>query len=226
MPYLKIYTCNFGDYDVLHDPHCIDHEYACFTDTPTRSIERGIWRSIVCPLRQETPRLEARWYKTHSHEFYTHTEWTLYIDASLELHRCPVDFLEWCRSIAGGSDCDMYLFKHPERDCLYREAETCVQMRKDTPERIDSQVARYRAMDFPEHFGLWLGGVLWRRNTEAVKKFNEMWWWELLKGSHRDQISLPVVSHFSGVKFASLPHECFTDWVVFRADHSGRGFRH
>jgi len=74
-------------------------------------------------------------------------------------------------------------------------------------------------MAFPEHRGLWQSGVLLRRNTAAVKRFNEMWWWEILNGSHRDQIALPVVLEFSGIDFASLPHERLTEWFVWRADH-------
>ena len=216
---LTIYTVNFGDYDVLHDPHCIDHEYICFSDVPRSPVGGGPWWPAVGPIRQKTPRLEARWHKTHSHELFPHTEWTLYVDASLEVLRCPLDFLEWSRTVTGASDRDLYLFRHPERDCLYDEAECCVQMGKDTRERIEPHTARYRRMTFPHHTGLWQSGVLLRRNTPAVKRFNEMWWWEIITGSHRDQVSLPVVLTFSGVAFASLPHERWTEWFLCRADH-------
>jgi hypothetical protein len=220
MQSLKIYTANFSGYDVVHDPECIDHDYVCFTDTPTHFIGRGVWKPIIRPIEQETPQLEARWYKLHSHKLFPHTEWTLYVDASLELHRCPLDFMEWCHVITGKSDCDMYLFTHPERDCLYQEAEACIRLKKAAREKVEPQVAKYRAAGFPEHAGLWMGGVLWRKNTPQVKQFNELWWWEMIHGSDRDQIPLPAVLAATKLQVGSLPPERLTDWFTWRADHS------
>ncbi len=222
MDALKIYTINFGGYDVVHPPACVDHEYVCFTDGRSPVPERSAWRPIAVAPTQKTPHLDARWHKLHSHRLFPHAEWTLYLDASLQLHRCPLDFLDWCRSATKKPDGDLYLFEHPDRDCLYDEAKVCIEWGKDTRERIEPHVAKYRAMAFPEHMGLWFGGVLLRRNAPATARFNEMWWWELINGSHRDQISLPVVLHYSGIAYATLAHEFLTDWFTWRADHSAK----
>jgi hypothetical protein len=222
MSALRVYTANFADYDAVHEPRCIDHPYFCFTDAQSQSPGRGAWRTLVVERRQKTPARENRWYKTHSHELFPHAEWTLYFDASLEMQRCPLDFLEWCGASTGRRDADLYLFAHPERDCLFDEAAVCVQAKKDARETIDAHVERYRQRHFAEHLGLWQGGVLLRRNSANVKQFNEMWWWEILNGSHRDQISLPVVLTFSRIPFATLPAGALTDWFAWRADHSAK----
>ncbi len=222
MSAVTIYTTNFNNYDVVHPPSCVDHPYFCFTDARSHCPERGAWRPIAVPMKQQTFALETRWYKTHPHETFPHAEWTLYLDASLELHRCPLDFLDWCRTATAKPDCDLYLFQHPDRDCLYDEAAVCVELGKDTRERVEPHVAKYRAMAFPEHKGLWFGGVLLRRNTAKAKRFNELWWWEIINGSHRDQISLPVVLHYAGMEYATLAHGFLTDWFTWRGDHTGR----
>jgi len=222
MSALSVYTANFADYDVVHEPRCVDHPYFCFTDAQSHCPERSLWKPVLVEPTQKTPRLESRWHKLHSHRLFPHAEWTLYFDASLQVHRCPLDFLGWCRSATGKPDCDLYLFEHPDRDCLYDEAKICMEWGKDTREHIEPHVAKYRAMAFPEHMGLWFAGVLLRRNTASVKQFNEMWWWEILNGSRRDQISLPVVLTFSRIPFATLPAGTLTDWFAWRADHSAK----
>lgn len=222
MPQTTVYTVNFGDYDTVFPPACVDHPYFCFVGEQGRGPERSAWRTVARKPQQSTPRLESRWHKIHAHLLFPHAEWTLYHDASLQLHRCPLEFLAWCREATKNSDADLYLFEHPERDCLYEEAKVCIELEKDTREKIEPHVAKYREMKFPEHMGLWFAGVLLRRNTPAAKRFNEMWWWELINGSHRDQVSLPVVLHYSEIRYATLADEFLSDWFAWRADHTGR----
>ena len=222
MTALTIYTSNFRNYDVVFDPACIDHPYFCFTDTIGAHGDHGIWRHIVVPNRQRTPQVDARWHKLHPHVLFPHSEWTLYHDASLSLIRCPLDFAAWCAEATGRDDVDLYLFSHPERDCLYDEAEACARLGKDTPERMEPQLARYRQMGFPRHAGMWQAGILLRRNTPKARAFHERWWSELAAGSHRDQLSLPVAMQLTHLDFATLPHEKLTDWFAWRADHSAK----
>ena len=63
---------------------------------------------------------------------------------------------------------------------------------------------------FPERFGLRSAGIIIRRNNDNVRKFNELWWDEISKGSHRDQLSQMYVSWKTGIEVGKI-----TDGTVY-----------
>jgi hypothetical protein len=103
-------------------------------------------------------------------------------------------------------DADMAIFTHPDRNCLYKEAEVCRARKLDDLSIIQRQVNRYKQEKFPKGNGLFECTVILRRHTPEVEQFNEMWWDEICKSSKRDQISFPYVLGKSKVKYVSFPH--------------------
>jgi len=94
-----------------------------------------------------------------------------------------------------------WLMKHPARNCIYEEANACIQMRKDNPKIIQRQVARYRQDLYPVNNGLVATGVLIRDNNPAFIPVAEQWWEEVRVHSVRDQISFNYVAHKNNLRF-------------------------
>ncbi len=89
---------------------------------------------------------------------------------------------------------DFLTREHQYRDCIYVEGSKCIDNNKGNPHDIEKQLNRYRQDNYPEHNGLYYTAWLFRRHTEKLKFFSELWWGQLKRFSHRDQVSLPYVA--------------------------------
>lgn len=118
------------------------------------------------------------------------TLYSMWIDGSIRLNP-GLDFNDLIAKYL--KDADIAVMKHPERDCIFREAEAIIDMGKDDSETVLKHMTRYAY--FPRNWGLAETGVVIRRHTFQIRNLNEIWWEELRKGSRRDQLSLPVVLH-------------------------------
>ena len=81
---------------------------------------------------------------------------------------------------------DLVTTKHPQRDCIYKEAEAIVKYKKDKMENMKEQMELYRADGYPEKAGLCETCVIIRRQTPEVMSVMDMWEELLRKYSHRD----------------------------------------
>lgn len=121
------------------------------------------------------------------HQYLEGYDLSLSMGAQLVLN-CHLDELLRDSFTAGD---EMMLCRHPERDCVYDEAEVCKALLLDDPGRIDEQMRRYRAAGYPAHDGLYSTGIMARWHKSAnVRALCELWWEEYLSGSRRDQLSL------------------------------------
>lgn len=191
----------FGGYDRLCDVQSSeDVEYVAFTDE--RQPETG-WTCLTSPVTESDSRRLNRNYKTHSHKLFPNSEWTIYLDGNIRLKVTPQDIVDLC--VSTNSDASLFIFPHNLRDCLYDEAEFCIQHRLDSRLVIEQQISRYQAETYPVHAGLYWGGLLIRRlGCEAL---NTLWWSEIERGSYRDQISLPYSLEKSNVNFTVLDYD-------------------
>jgi hypothetical protein len=98
------------------------------------------------------------------------------------------------------------LFRHPERDCPYAEAEIVKRHRLDDAAIVEAQVDYYRAKEYPPKSGLHNSGVLLRRhNDPRLIVFLEDWWRQLKVFSHRDQLSLDFMLRRHAIAPAEIP---------------------
>ena len=184
---VAVYTAIIGDYDSLKipartDPAC---DYYCFTD---RDISwQDVWIPRQITWRHEDPVRMARQIKVNAHEYLADYEWSIWLDANLQLN-CGADALV----LAG--PWDLATWQHPFRDCTYAEAAVCLLENKDDAATIVRQMDRYREQGLAEHAGLVESSVLVRRhNTRASIAFARAWWDEICRGSRRDQLSFTFV---------------------------------
>lgn len=179
------YTVISGPYDKLKTPTTISKgwRYICFTD---QNIVSNIWEIHPIPgeLNYLSQVKRQRCLKTQPHRFLPEHEWSVYVDANITIR---VGMWKLVRDICKRED--FSATKHPERDCIYVERGKCLALKKDDGVESEEQIKRYQKEGFPTHFGLNETGLLVRHNVDWVKTLDDMWWNEIEKGSHRDQLS-------------------------------------
>lgn len=158
--------------------------------SPTRPTKP--WRWIKLPMPFDRPVMNAKAPKILPWEFFDFDEcW--WIDANIEMISLP------------HVTADLALHRHPKRDCIFDEAKACINKGKDTEERINRTTNRYA--DHPQHAGLWECNVIYRKNTEQNKQLCLDWWDAIQLGTHRDQISFPVMLKQHDIIPQALNHD-------------------
>ena len=153
-------------------------------------------------------RMRAKYWKLHpneAHELMSGAlggkyDLVIWIDGSVKI--TDPEFVEKCAEWIG--DKQMLLFKHPDRSCIYDEAEKTLEL----PEKYAShdtigQIRAYRDDGMPEEAGLWACTVIVRKGDTS--KFDDAWWQENLKWGYQDQISFAYLVHKMGITPAEFP---------------------
>ena len=104
---------------------------------------------------------------------------------------------------------DLAIFKHPDRACLYAEAEFCAKVGKDSPGTLGNQTRKYNAEGMPHGWGLPETRCVIRRQTPKMAELGDLWWAEMKAHSVRDQVSLPYVCWKLGVRWREIPGRCW-----------------
>lgn len=139
--------------------------------------------------RFKNPCLNAKIYKILPHLFFNDCEWSVWVDGNVFLNVDPRELVNEIKE----NRKDIGVFRHTERDCLYKEADVCIKWKLDDEHIIKRQTERYRDYCYPECNGLYMCFLIIRRNTEYIRRKCEQWWGEITAGSVRDQISFPFV---------------------------------
>lgn len=185
---ILVYTTNLNDYDNLHEAPGDGLTYLYYTDG---KAPNG-WERVEF---QGDSRKESRYYKINSHLLPEH-DISIYVDACYEFHKPISDWIDML------GDSEVMIARHGKDSTVYEHVGTCISTGKDDPKKMIKQVARY---DIPDNQIFTENSIIIRRNTDKVKKMNEIWWQEYLVGSERDQLSLPEAILKSGVEFKELP---------------------
>ena len=194
---LTVYTAIFGEYDSLKEPLFNDRNinYTCFTDS---DLDSKNWKIIKVNPDQATSRRQARKIKILSHK-HVKGDLTLWIDGTKYIKCNPIPYV---KSILNTPD--IYAPRHPIRNCLYDEADRCVEVGKAESIVARMQVDKYKNEGYPSNNGLVHTTVLLRRNTVATRAFERQWWNELNWYTDRDQISFNYAIWKTGTIYGNL----------------------
>lgn len=195
-----IYTVITGGKDKLDETiNGNGAKLVCFTD---EDITSEVWEIRKLSQIFADPRRESRIAKMLPHIMFPDATYSLYIDGNISI-KVPIQRLidEWL------VETDVAMFKHSTRDCLFDEAKECIRLGLDEKNVIEGHTERYKG--FPEHAGLCAGGVILRKHTPKIARFNEAWFAEYCTGCKRDQISMPVAIHKAGVPVKTIPGHPF-----------------
>jgi Protein of unknown function (DUF616) len=203
MSKIVVYTAISNNYDTLKEPpDKFRHEadFVAFLDHIPRAAS---WQTRKVCSEFTDPCRNAKIHKILPHVFFPDATYSLWIDGSVEfnftfpIRRLVDEYLK---------EHDLAVFKHPERHCIYEEAEVCIAQGKDVPAIIQRQMARYRKEHYPSGKGLAECTILLRRHTEKVRQFNEAWYEEIKNNSRRDQLSFDYAAYKTGLKICYFPN--------------------
>lgn len=191
-----IYTCRTNNYDrpkphAALSPWC---DYVCINDSrpfwPSTHQSRLLYHDFSKQSLPD-PSLKNRFAKVFPHLFFPEYTHSLYIDGNITIESPRIydrlaDLID--RNVL------LSMARHPDRDCVYQEIDSCLALHKDRPEALHATREMLRANGYPEHNGLYFNGLMFREhNVPAVTALMEDWWTLLTSHSRRDQISLPYL---------------------------------
>lgn len=205
-----VFTAITDNYEALKEhQNTLDAEFIAYSNSQINSIS---WKLLPPTNIFSNPRRNARWHKINSH--LLDYEYSIWIDGSMEIKQPAEWFIKNYLK-----DADIATFRHPDRDCLYQEAEACSQFGFDDPQIIKSQVERYKKEGYPKKNGLAETKMVIRRNNKKVEEFNRLWLYEITNYSFRDQISFNYCVWKSGIKLNYI--ELITDAPIWTERYPG-----
>lgn len=195
-----VYTCCFGNYEALKEPLTTDPSvrFIAFTDNPALSSKH--WEICVLSDFLGDARRSSRLPKILPHLYLPDHDVSVYIDASMEwrapdVHRMLSECLE---------DCDVGLYRHHRRDCVFDEMDICASLGIEHPEVLAHYRSHYQALGVKRNAGLFENGFIVRRNTAAARAMNEAWW-HAYRGQ-RDQLALSSALVVSGTEVNAIKY--------------------
>jgi hypothetical protein len=209
-----VYTAITGGRDRLRgiSPRAAGWHYVCFT----AGSGHPDWDVRPAVAESADPVRNARAHKLRPDLHLPDAEISLWLDGNFEV-ACDLDELV-DRYLA---DADIAFHRHPQRDCVYEEALACIERGKDDAEVVARQVLGYAAQGVPAHAGLPATGVVLRRHTRRIARFNERWEGEVQRGSRRDQLSVMYALETEQIAVAYFDSELWNGPLFSWRRHDG-----
>lgn len=188
MSRIVCYTCITGCYDKLKQPQVVTQnvDYVCFTDNI--SLSSTVWQMRWIPdeLKHLSDVKKQRIIKICPHRYLAEYNVSIWVDGNIQVKNDLDQFIAQYDL----EKCPLYTRVHPHRKCIYAEAEACIQMRKGNADVIKEQVDAYMKEGYPRNAGMVETNVMLRKHNDIrCKLLCNLWAVELLKHSHRDQLS-------------------------------------
>ena len=200
------------------------YDYICFVRKGTgRELGSGTWKIREIPADIQDNRLLSRYAKTHPEELLADYSASVWIDGNIAVRSSS--FYQLLDELFS-KGVEIAIGRHPWRDCAYDEAYAVLSAGKAGYAEMARVVDFLSSEGFPRHAGLFENNVIMRSNkSEAVRKFDRMWWNCISNLSRRDQLSLVYCAQKAGVKITPLfpvgtnVRDC--EWVTYvRHDHA------
>jgi len=184
-----IYTALVGKYDSLSDPKYIMHnwDYVCFSNN-IKKKGNSVWEIRPIPIHHSDSLILSRFPKINPHILLPEYDYSFWIDANINIQD---DRLEQRIEELIKQNINLSLFLHPERNCIYDEAMTCIKDGFDKKSIIEKQIKFLKREKYPINNGLFANGLIFRKhNEQVISSLGNEWWNLYLKFSKRDQLSL------------------------------------
>lgn len=197
-----VYTVVTGEKDTTKIPfYNPKWDYYYFTDIKKDGI--GPWQCISLKREVEDHgrRKSSRLYKIdpNKHPILRDYEYQLYFDGTIEMTGDPDNLID----LMGTND--LALYKHPNRGCIYVEAQHVINRERDDPSVVNEVVLKYKEDGYPADNGLATCTIILRRNTPKIDELNKYWWDSFESGSRRDQLSFNYCCWKLGIKYTTFP---------------------
>lgn len=186
-----VYTCITGNYEKLKMHKYFDKnwDYICYTDNK-KLLEQKIkyfWKIKELEYNKLDNIRNARWHKINPYKFLKDYEKSLWIDGTIIIK--DFTFFKYLKEKEIFISCI-----HPERNCVYEEAKTCLNLKKDDENLILKQMQMIKKENYPSNNGLYATGIIYRKhNDNKIEKLSIAWWYWIKKYSRRDQLSINYI---------------------------------
>lgn len=196
---IAVYTCVFGKYDELQEPLClpdnVDYWYIGDQTLPQNTL----WKKLDIDeeklgINKFSPTKKNRFVKMNPQVFFRNYKYSLYIDGNIKI------FGDITAEINRISTLGFSCHRHPNRDCVYEELETCLIYKKIDKETREKLLQALLQEEMTRHYGLLECNVLAREHNNPIcKEIDQRWWDFFEKYGKRDQLWLPVVLMKMGI---------------------------
>lgn len=172
----------------MKQPSVVDErfDYVLFTDSISDS-KVGVWEVRDVEYDCKDLRKKSRFPKIHPELLLSEYEASLYIDGSIIItsqyvyDRCVElvkDGIEWAGMLH-------------TRNCVYDEINAIVGLGWVHDYEVLDWYRFLRKEHFPDHYGLFENGIIFRIHTQNVKRIDDYWWISIERFDvKRDQFSL------------------------------------
>ena len=201
---VAIYSALYGDYEEPKPLPDLGVEAIMYTDNPDLQAPGWTVRHQLLMDADTPPMMLAKYWKCHPEVAMPDADVSLWLDASMTV--LVDDYVQRCLDVLG--DDDWVMAPHPDRTCVYDEADFSALLPRYEGARLHEQAEFYRGIGHPAKWGLFANGANVRRHTPAVAEVCEQWWWECQNRSWQDQVSLPVLVRLAGKRLrwnANMP---------------------
>lgn len=201
---VAVITASVGANDLREPPILFpDVDFYAFVDEHKVNVD-GVWKRNKFIDFSSDPvyknRRNAKIYKVLPHLFVPGYDYYIWIDST---HYVAIDPHQIIDEFLGNSD--IGLFQHPERNCVYQEAELIKKVNFDHHELVDAQMEFYDSVGYPRDNGLYELPCRIQRNTFKIQEAMLSWWEMICMYSSRDQLSLPYVLEKHNIKPSIIP---------------------
>jgi len=143
------------------------------------------------PVENDNPR-SAYYFKTVPHrvhhDYKIDSPYSVWIDSSAIILDLK-SLWEMCEVFLNSSK-NLFIEKHPSRDCVYDELEANIILQKDDEGAMRRHVMGYKNEGYPANFGMVETGFQIRNiSNEKFQEFSSMLWREITNKTRRDQLS-------------------------------------
>ncbi|HEY9169187.1 MAG TPA: glycosyltransferase domain-containing protein [Lutibacter sp.] len=184
---IGVYTAIYGDKDCLKSPIGFDEhsaiDYLLFTDNINNAVFPYQTQERIAMYDDVTK--NARYFKILGDEILNKYDVLIWHDANIQLIHTEIENL-----IKKAEQSFLTTFIHPDRDCFYSEAMTCVRVGKDFSLRILRQAIVCFFNGMPAQQGMYSTGILIKNFKYKNTILFSFWWHQVNNFSRRDQLSL------------------------------------
>lgn len=194
---VELVSAIYGGYDTpkqLPDSSLTGWLFTDLQETAALAEERG-WNPIVDEMDDvKTPMLRAKYWKTHPLSAAPGADISIWLDGSIQI--VIFDFVGKCLAALG--DDDLSLTPHPERTCIYPEAQVTASLARYGDCDPHAQVNFYRdVVGWTPNRGLYASGAFTVRHNDVTASWGESWWDECNNWTYQDQLSLPIITEIA-----------------------------
>jgi hypothetical protein len=194
-----VYTSLVGKSDTLKNPEYIleGWDYICFSNDLKSADNNNIWQIRPIPFKHKNSRRLSRYVKIKPHEVLSSYEYSLYLDSNIEI--IGADIAHRINQLIDQNQL-ISLIPHPIRNCIYKEAQVCLETGKAYGPPIRKLCKYLKSYNYPENIELFENGLMLRKhNNEKMVKINNSWWELYMNFSERDQLSLGFLMWKDGI---------------------------